>query len=60
MFSPKGILFLQKTHSSTVMKKVWSDEFNGDLFFPHGKTNSCGILVGFYSNIKYSVQEKAE
>ena len=54
--SPKGILFLQETHSSKVMEKIWSDEFNGDLFFP--QTNSCGVLVGFYGNINYSVKKK--
>ena len=56
--SPKGILFLQDTHSSKLTEKIWSDEFNGDLFFLHGKTNSCGVLVGFYSNINYSVKNK--
>ena len=56
--SPKGILFLQETHSSKVTEKIWTDEFNGDLFFSHGKTNSCGVLVGFYGNINYSVKKK--
>ena len=32
--------------------------FNGDLFFSHGKTNSCGFLVGFYGNINYCVKKK--
>ena len=36
--SPKGILFLQETHFSKVMEKIWSDGFNGDLIFSHGKT----------------------
>ena len=56
--SPKGILFLQETHSSKITEKIWRDEFNGDLFFSHGKTNSCGVLVGFYANINYSVKKK--
>ena len=56
--SPKGILFLQETHSLKVKEKIWSDEFYGDLFFSHGKTNSCGVLVGFYSNINYSVKKR--
>ena len=56
--SPKGILFLQETHSSKVTEKIWSDEFNGDLFLSYGKTNSCGVLVGFYGNINYSVKKK--
>ena len=56
--SPKGILFLQETHSAKVTEKIWSDEFNGNLFFSHGKTNSCGVLVGFYGNINYFVKKK--
>ena len=44
---PKGILFLQETYFSKVTKIIWSDEFNGDLFFTHGKTNSCSLLVRF-------------
>ena len=51
-------MFLQETHSSKVTEKIWTDEFNGDLFFSHGKTNSCGVLVGFYGNINYSVKKK--
>ena len=56
--SPKGILSLQETHSSKVTEKIWSDEFNGNLFFSHGKTNSCGVLLGFYDNINYFVKNK--
>ena len=51
-------MFLQETHSSKVTEEIWKDEFNGDLFFSHGKTNSCGVLVGFYGNINYSVKKK--
>ena len=35
--SSKGILGLQETHSSKVKEKIWSDEFNDDLLFSHGK-----------------------
>ena len=51
-------MFLQETHSSKVTEKIWSDEFNGDLFFSHGKINSCGVLVSFYGIINYSLQKK--
>ena len=40
------------------MGKISSDELNTDLFFSLGKTNSCGVLVGFYGNINYSVKKK--
>ena len=51
-------MFLQVTHPSKVTEKIWSDKFNGNLFFPHGKTNSCGVLVGICGDINYSVKKK--
>ena len=29
---------------------MWTDKFNGELFFSHGKTNSCGVAIGFYGS----------
>ena len=40
-------IFLQETHTFVKDEKVWSDEFEGRLFFYHDKTNSCGVVVGF-------------
>ena len=37
---PCGILFLQETHSSKDVEAKWCKEFQGQLFFSHGKTNS--------------------
>ena len=42
-----GFIFLQETHSSVKDEKIWNDEFEGQLFFSHGKTNSCGVAIGF-------------
>ena len=41
--TPNGFIFLQETHSSLDDEKRWWDEFNGNLYFSHGKTNSCGV-----------------
>ena len=41
------VIFLQETHSSVKDEKLWNDEFEGQLFFSHGKTNSCGVAIGF-------------
>ena len=48
---PKGILFLQETYSSAVTANKWNDEFKGQLYSSHDKTNSCGVLTAFYENI---------
>ena len=37
----------QETHFSLNDEKQWKDQFNGPLFFSHGKTNSCGVATGF-------------
>ena len=42
-----GFIFLQETQSSIKDEKIWNDEFKGQLFFSHGKTNSCGVAIGF-------------
>ena len=45
--SANGFVFLQETHSSPRDEKKWKDEFKGSLYFSHGKTNSCGVAIGF-------------
>ena len=54
----KGLVFLQETHSSIRDEKKWEDEFRGKLFFSHGKTNSCGVLIGYYGTKKMEVINK--
>ena len=53
-----GFVFLQETHSSIRDEKKWEDEFRGKLFFSHGKTNSCGVLIGYYGTKKIEVINK--
>ena len=38
--APKDILFLRETHFSDETEKQWNDEFKGQTYFSHGKTNS--------------------
>ena len=54
----RGILFLQETHSLTVTEKQWHDEFKGQLFFFHGKTNLCFLLIAFYSSVTVVVKNQ--
>ena len=42
-----GFIFLQETNSSVKDEKIWNDEFEGQLFFSHSKTNYCGAAIGF-------------
>ena len=45
--SSNGFIFLQETHSSVADEKRWCDKLNGNLYFSHGKTNSCGVAIGY-------------
>ena len=45
-----GFIFPQKTHSCINNEINWRDEFNGEFFFSHGKTNPCGVAIGLYGS----------
>ena len=47
-----GILFLQKTHSSNDIVIKCCDDFKGELFFSHGTTNSCGVIIEYLGSKK--------
>ena len=55
---PKGILFLQETHSSLETEKKWIDDFKDKIYYSHGKTNSCGVLIAIYGNLNICVKNK--
>ena len=41
--------FCKKRIGPLISKKIWKDEFGGDLRFSNGSTNSCGVLIAFHS-----------
>ena len=42
---PKGILFLQETHSFVERENKWIDDFKDKIYYSHGKTKSFGVLI---------------
>ena len=48
--SSNGFVMLQETCSSLNVEKKWAEEFKGQLFFSHGKTNSCGEAIDYAGN----------
>ena len=48
---------MQETHSSKDMEAKWREEFQGQLFFSHGKTNSRGVLTAFYGFQNISINK---
>ena len=55
---PKGILFLQGTHSSVETEKKWIDDFKDKIYYSHSKSNSCGVLIAIYSNLNIVLKSK--
>ena len=51
-----GIIFLQETHSSEDTFNEWQDNFK-ELFFSHGTTSSCGVMIGYLGSKKFSVNK---
>ena len=56
---PNGTLFLQETHSMKKNEIRWNDDFDGQIHYSHGKSNSCGVLITFFGSITYTVRKKA-
>ena len=50
-----GILFLQETHSNSKMEQKWKEDSKDQVFFSHGKTNSCGVLTAHFGKETFFV-----
>ena len=50
-----GILFLHETRSSHDTVINWHDNFKSALFYPHGTTNSSGVIIGYLGSKKIKV-----
>ena len=53
-----GVLFLQETHSNSKIEQKWKEDFKGQVFFSHGKTNSCGILTAYFEKETFFVKKR--
>ena len=53
-----GILFLQETHSTFNDKNIWKNGFNGHVFYSHGISQSCGVLIAYFGNLNILVNKQ--
>ena len=53
-----GFLFLQETHSTVNDEIKWKDDFKGEVFYSHGKSNSCGVLICFIGSKNLFIRNK--
>ena len=53
-----GFLLLQETHSTVNDEIKWKDDFKGEVFYLHGKSNSCCVLICFIGSKKLFIRNK--
>ena len=53
-----GLLFLQEARSNSKVEQKWKEDFHGKVFFSHGKTNSCGVLIAYFETEKLTVKKQ--
>ena len=53
-----GFLFLQETYSTVIDEIKWKDDFKGEVFYSHGKSNSCGFLICFIGSKRLFIRNK--
>lgn len=51
----KGITLLQETHSTANTEKLWKKQWDGEIVFSHGTSNSRGVATLFSSNLQYTI-----
>ena len=52
-----GVLFLQETHSDSKVGQKCK-YFKGPVFFSHGKSNSCGVLIAYFGIGMFIIKEQ--
>ena len=53
-----GVLFLQETHSDSKVGQRQKEDFKGPVFFSHGKSNSCGVLIAYFGTGTFIVKKQ--
>ena len=55
-----GILFLQETHSTLNDENIWKNDFNVPVFYSHGTSQSCGVLIAYFGYLSFSVNKQVK
>ena len=51
------IMLLQKAHSNSIVEQKWEEDFHGQVFFSHGKRNSCSVLIEYLRTEKLTLKK---
>ena len=47
-----------ETHSTVNDEIKWKDDFKGEVFYSHGKSYSCGVMICFISSERLFIRNK--
>ena len=56
--APSGVLFAEETHSNKEIEHKWKDESNGQIFFSHGESNTCGVFIAFFGSKSVTITKE--
>ena len=56
----KGFCFLQETHSTEALEKIWKTQWGGELFFSHGQSNSTGCAIGVSKDFPFRIIKQSK
>ena len=51
-------LFLQETNSTIKNENTWVNDFNGTVFFSHGASNSCVVLIAYLGKTSFVLNKQ--
>ena len=52
------VVFAQETHSTKEIEQKWRYQLNGQIFFSHGKSNSCGVFIPFFGSKSVTITKE--
>ena len=55
-----GFCFLQETHSVVPLEFEWKKDWNNNIFFSHGTSNSTGCAIAFSDNFSYKILKESK
>ena len=44
-------------HSTPECEKMWKNEWEGNIVYSHGTSNSTGVAIGFLKNLNININE---
>ena len=53
------MIFLQETHSTKIVEKVWLNQWGGgtgNIIFSHGASDSRGVLIAFWEGLDIEIR----